>query len=471
MAGPVVLILLGVVFLLGTMGVLHWYMLGHWFAHYWPLLIILWGVVKLLEYQQAQRTGTRAAGISAGGVFLLIMLIFFGLLATQAARFNWEELRDQMNVDNNGFPFFGHTYNYDDQQAQAFPVGGVLHVVDDRGAVNITASEDGQLHISVHKRIGAESQSEADRWNNGTKPEINVTGNIVTVNANTHGMGDHWVTSDLDISLPNKAGAVVTTRHGDVSVLGRDGDVNISSQHGEVAVSDVNGKVILNLDHSSARVSQVASDVSVEGRADDISIEDVKGEVHLSGDFTESLKLARIAKAVTFKSSRTTMEFARLDGDLDLDSGDLQASNVTGPVRLETRSKDIRLQGVAGDLRLVDRNGAVEVHMTKVGTTQVDNHQGDIQIYVPEKARFQVDARARNGEIQTDFNELKINNGDDQASASGSVGGGGPQLAITNEHGTIEIRRGSMQADMTPGPRGLKPPNPPASEIPQATEN
>jgi DUF4097 and DUF4098 domain-containing protein YvlB len=469
LAGPVVLILVGIVFLLGTMGVLHWYMLFHWFGQYWPLLIILWGIIKLVEHQQAQRTGTRATGITAGGVFLLTVLIFFGLIATHASRFNWEELRDQMNMGDRDFPLFGHTYNYDDQQAQNFPGDGALHVVDDRGAVSISASSDDQIHVIVHKRISAESQGEADKWNSGTKPEITVSGNVVTLTANTHRLGDHWVTADLDVSLPRKAGVVVSTRHGDVSVLGRNGDVSILSQHGEVSVSDIKGKVSLNLDHSSARVSQIGSGVTVEGRAEDISLEDIKGEVHLSGDFTESLKLARITKPVTFKSSRTTMEFARLDGELSLDSGDLQASNVIGPVRLETRAKDVRLRGVSGDLRLRDENGAVEVHMSKVGTTQVDNRQGDIQIFVPDKAKFQLNAHARNGEIQTDFGELKVNNSNDEAVASGAVGGGGPQLALTNEHGTIEIRKGSTEAEMIPNPRAPQSPTPPA--VPDATEN
>ena len=135
------------------------------------------------------------------------------------------------------------------------------------------------------------------------------------MNANTQGAGDHRVTTDLEISLPRKAAAVIATRHGDVSVLGRDGDIDITSQHGDVSVSDINGKVNLNLDHSSARVSQIASDVTIEGRADDVSIEDIKGAVHLNGDFTESVKLAKIAKPVSFKSARTDMEFSRLDGD------------------------------------------------------------------------------------------------------------------------------------------------------------
>ena len=80
-AGPVVLILLGVVLLLTTMRVLQPQPLLHWFGTYWPALIILWGVIKLVEYQQAQREGTRPQGIGGGGVVLLVFLIVFGMSA------------------------------------------------------------------------------------------------------------------------------------------------------------------------------------------------------------------------------------------------------------------------------------------------------------------------------------------------------------------------------------------------------
>src|SRR5437588_12596799 len=77
-AGPVVLIIMGVFLLLRTMGILHW-SLWHVFARFWPLLLILWGVIKLIEYQQAKQEGLRPRGIGAGGVFLIICLIVFGL--------------------------------------------------------------------------------------------------------------------------------------------------------------------------------------------------------------------------------------------------------------------------------------------------------------------------------------------------------------------------------------------------------
>jgi hypothetical protein len=68
-----------------------------------------------------------------------------------------------------------------------------------------------------------------------------------------------------------------------------------------------------------------------------------------------------------------------------------------------------------------------------------------------------MDARARDGEIQSDFNELKIDTQHDWATASGSVGNGGPKVLITNEHGTVELRKGSAVAE-TP-----TPPSPPGA--------
>jgi DUF4097 and DUF4098 domain-containing protein YvlB len=467
-AGPVVLILLGVVLLLTTMRVLHPQPLLHWFGTYWPALIILWGVIKLVEYQQARREGTRPAGIGGGGVVLLIFLIIFGMSATQASRFNWDEIRDHINLGDDEIALFGHNYSYEDQLQQDFPAGGSLRITNDRGAVNLTASDDNQIRVSAHKRINADSQQEADRFNPGTKPQISASGNVISLNANTQGAGDRTVTTDLDVSIPRKASVVISSRRGDVSVLGRDGDVEIASQRGDTAASDVNGKVSVNLNGGSVRVSDISGDVSVQGRADDISVADVKGAAQLTGEF-DSIKLGKIAGAVGFKSARTDMEFSRLNGDLDMDSGDLRASDLIGPFRLITRSKDVRLNGIDGNVRLENENGAVEIHMSKLGSIQLSNRNSDVQIYIPDKVGFQLDAHSRGGEIESDFSALKIENGNDQATATGTVGEGGPHLVINNEHGGIELRKGSVVAEAPVPP---KPPRMPAvPKVPVPTEN
>ena len=465
MAGPVVLIVMGIVFLMATMGMLHGYQLWGIYGKYWPALIILWGVIKLVEHQRARSEGTRATGIGVGGVFLLLFVILTGSTATKTSNVNWQGLRDQFGIDESDLDsMFGESFNYHDELSQAFPDGATLHIVSNRGAIKIVSSNDKQIKVLVDKTVHADDQEKADKINEQTKPLLSVEGQVVTLNANTQAAGEHGVTADMTISMPKKSGAMISSRHGDVVVATREGNVDISAQHGDVNITDLNGSANLNLDHSSAKLSNILGDVAIDGRVNDLTITNVKGSARLNGEFMESVHLSQIAKTVSFRSSRTDMEFAKLDGELDLDSGDLRASTVSGPSRLSTRSKDIRLDGVSGDLRLEDSNGSVEVVVHKLGNIQIDNRSGDIQLSLPLQAAFRVDARARGGEIQSDFSELKVYNDDKEATATGSVGNGNATLRLNNEHGTIELRRATSEAAAPPTPPK------PAKEIPEPPE-
>jgi Putative adhesin len=212
----------------------------------------------------------------------------------------------------------------------------------------------------------------------------------------------------------------------------------------------------------------------VQGAGDEVALQEIKGTARISGEF-DSVKLAKIGQAVSFKSARTDLEFARLDGDLDMDQGDLRASDLAGPFRLLTRSKDIRLTGMSGDVRLQNENGAIEVHMNKLGSMELSNRNSEIEVYLPDNAGFQLEAHVRGGEVESDFKDLKVENGNDNGSASGTVGGGGPRLVLNSEHGTISIHKGSAlaEAPMPPQPPAVphppKVPHPPA--VPQETEN
>lgn len=477
-AGAFVLIIIGFVFLLSTMHVLSVGRLAHLFANYWPVLLILWGVIKVIEHMQAQRQGARASGIGAGGVVLVVMIVVFGLIATQLERVNWSGVRDDFNFDDGDFDhiFSGNNYNYDDHLEQDFPAGASLKIIDTHGAVNIHASDDNKITVVVRKRVGAESQTAANKYNEETKPTITTMGGLVTVDAKTEAAGDHPVETDLDISLPKKAPVTINSRRGDVNVSGREGNVAISTQHSDTAVEDVTGSVKISQEKGTARVQQVTGDVHIGNRLNEVTVSDVKGSLQLEGEFQESVKLERIAKTVTFKSSRTDMEFSRLDGSLDLDSDELRADQITGPLRLTTRSKNIRLDGLSGDVRLQDDNGAVELAMRTVGNIQIDNRNGTVQLSLPDKAGFRVDAHVRDGEIQSDFPELKINNEDRESRANGSVGNGLSHIVINNQHEGIEIRKASAMA--TPAAAPVPPPPgkpgkalPAPSKAPQPTDN
>jgi len=57
-----------------------------------------------------------------------------------------------------------------------------------------------------------------------------------------------------------------------------------------------------------------------------------------------------------------------------------------------------------------------------------------------------VEARTREGEIESDFDEIKVENHDRESNASGSIGSNGPKLVMNCEKGGIEIRKGTVAA-------------------------
>jgi DUF4097 and DUF4098 domain-containing protein YvlB len=452
MAGPVVLIIVGIVFLLAKTGIFAWHMLFVWFAQYWPVLLIVWGLIKLVEYYHARNAGYVPSGIGVGGVFLLMFLILVGMSASVGQRVNWNALGDEMQMGHGrNFPLFGNDYEYTEQAEHAMAAGDTVRINNSHGDIVVNTGTGDKLRVTVKKHVDAENQSDADKLNQATHPAITADGHTLTVAAAAADSSLHMgpfagpsLRADLEIELPRKASLEITTQHGDVKIAGRDGDVAITDAHGDISVSDVNGDVKLTMNHGDASVSQIKGNTEISGHASDVSVSDVSGTVSLSGDFFGDTSLAKVGKTVRFTSSRTTMEMGALAGELKMDSGDLTVRSASGGFRIHTRSKDLHLEDVSGDVEVENSNADVELHAGKLplGNVAINNRRGPIQVYLPEPAAFQLDATSRGGQIHSDFGEIKIESSNDSAKGSGSVGNNGRRLELTAEHGDIDIRKG-----------------------------
>jgi DUF4097 and DUF4098 domain-containing protein YvlB len=349
------------------------------------------------------------------------------------------------------FPFFGDPYNFQDQVEQAFEPGSRLEITSARGSVNVVPWDEPRIKIVADKRVVAENEGDAQRLHEQTKPQISAAGSVVTVNlgsVSTTGEPFRWSPSlrtNVQIYVPRKAPVKVVNRRGDVTVESREGDVEIEDSHGSVTVRDIKGNANINLRHGDVRAEQVTGNLNIEGRADDVIVADVSGTVALLGEFFGQTRVSRVGKAIRFSSSKTEMETGRMDGELSMDSGDLRASQLAG-FKIRTRSKDIHLENIAGDVEVANRNASVELHADKppLGSISINNDRGGIQVYLPAGAAFQVNAKTRGGDIESDFEELKVQESGRDTTLSGSVGTAGSKagkVQLSTEHGDIEIRK------------------------------
>jgi len=443
LAGPLILIVIGTLFLLRNFGV-H-LPVWHFFGRFWPVLIILWGVIALIEQFTALKYGYQTRSLGGGGIMLLVLIVIVGLGAHHSSDVNWAGMRDQMQIDDDLGGMFGTAFTFDDTLEQQFPGDGSLRVVCDRGAINITPSDGDTIRVVVHKKLYAQNQEDANKFNAGSKPQLTVNGTAVLLNANTNGAGDHAVQADMDIFVPRHATIDVASKRGDVSISDRKADVKLTLQRGDITLSEITGNAKMSMDKGSIRASNVGGDVEVEGRVDNVTLEDIKGAVRLNGDFFNDIRLSKISKTVEFKSARSDIALASVPGDLEISGDALRATDVSGPMRLVTRSKDIHLERVTGDLEVENANGDIEVHPADklpLGKMMLTGKHGDISVVLPGNAGFQVDATTRKGDITSDFGAVKIDSSSGGSHASGTVGNGATKLQINADTGDIRINKG-----------------------------
>jgi lia operon protein LiaG len=120
---------------------------------------------------------------------------------------------------------------------------------------------------------------------------------------------------------------------------------------------------------------------------------------------------------------------------------DLRASSITGPFKIDTRSKGIHLEEVSGPVQINNRNATVEVSpKTPLGPIDITNVHGEVDLTLPSAAGFQLNAESVGGEIESDFN-INVDNAHNNATATGTVGKGGPEVRLRADHGTIQIRK------------------------------
>jgi DUF4097 and DUF4098 domain-containing protein YvlB len=474
--GPVVLITLGVIFLLVQTGHLQGYRLWEWYARFWPFLLVGAGVVMLLEwaydqYTQSDSTQPHYRRRVGGGVFtLLVLLAVTGVIFSGMREGGHTRLFNGMSINQDNLDeFFGDKHESDQSLAQPFPAGASLSVDNPRGDVTISGtSDDNQIHVAVHKEVYTRSDADADAKAQRLNPNINTSGNNVTLSVPAIDGGR----ADLTITVPATASPSVTANHGDVKINSIKGAVNVTANHGDVELSAITGNITARINNGGASFSahSITGALTLEGHGHDTTLSDLSGPVTMTGEFFGDTHFEHIRGPIKFHTSRTDFQLGRLDGDIEISSNsDLSATDALGPVTLTTRNRNINLERIGGDVSVTNRNGSVEVTSAPpLSNVTVENRNGSVALTVPEQSSFAYQFDATNGDIQSDFPQIKVANEDSQKKVvNGTIGGGGQLLRITTSQGDISLKKASLMPlpPLPPAPPKLTalPPLPPGT--------
>jgi DUF4097 and DUF4098 domain-containing protein YvlB len=463
---PLILITIGILALLIETGKLSGVLFWDWYVRWWPLLLIGLGVLSLAEWW-VDRDKPYGGGRSIGGgiIFLLIMLAILGSISHGVTHSHgWQWFQSQTGDDDMGWHIFGQEHDADVSLDHKVPANAAIRIKDPHGDVTIAPSTDGFVHVSAHDVVYAPSDKEGEKQLGRLAPKLTVNGTDVLVEAPD--MNAAHV--DLTIDLPVDAALDVYAGHGDISVNGTKATVKITSGHGDVKLDELGGQVFAHMSKGDFSAREIGGSVNVDGRMDDVTLTDIKGNSSLNGDFFGDMHLEKLAAPLYLHSSRTEISIASVPGNLTLDSGDLDFTNVIGPVRVVTRSKDVEGMSVHGPTHIENSNGDIALTLVApLGEIDIHNDNGAVDLTLPAKTGFNVNASTTNGELSTDF-DLSTNSNDDKRSANGVVGGGGPRISVIADHGDVHIKKaGSVAASSDDAEAPEKTEQPEAPEAPR----
>lgn len=454
LAGPVLLILIGVLFLLHNLRpeLISWELV----ARYWPTVLIGWGLLRLVEilYWWVTSRPLPRVGVSGGEWVLAIFLCLLG--SGISAAYHYAPRLPPLLIRGKTVELFGEAYDYPVSAKQA--AAGVRRIVieNPRGNTRITGGQAEEIELSGRKTIRTFSQSLADRLDRTTAVEIRVEGAEAIVRIRSDeppATADRSgpvtppparISTDLELTVPRQVSIQASGRYGDFDILHVDGDVEITSDNAGVRLQDIGGKVRVELRRSDiVRAVQVRGSVTVGGRGSDVELEEVSGPVDINGYYSGDLRFRKLGGPLVFQSGNTELRLARLPGQLHLDLGDLSGSGLEGPIRFRARSRDVKLEEFTEELDLSVERGDLELLPRRVPLPRITavTETGDVELVLPEGARFALEAVAERGEVTNEFGPPLAVSAEGRGASLKGTTGPGPKLSVRTHRGAITIRK------------------------------
>ena len=466
--GPLILIGIGALFMLRNF----WpeIPLGDILSRFWPLLLILWGGLRLLEilFWAATSKPLPRNGISGGEWVLVFFICIVGATAYTARHYaNWfpntRALRG-MVVD------MGENYDFTAESVEKPCAKNCRVIIESfRGNAKVVGTDTSLVKASGRKSIRSFSQTDADQANRQSPLELIVQGDQIIVRTNQDRVNDNLrVSSDLEIAVPAGASIEGNGRYGDFDIQNVNGAVEINSDNAGVHLENIGGNVRVDTRKSDIiRAAGVKGSIELKGRGQDVELQDISGQVNVNGTYLGQIQLRNLAQSLRYEGPQLTLNLEKLPGQIHMGLGDLNGANIIGPIRLSARSRDVQLTDFTQSLDLNLDRGDVELRPGKT-VPRMEVHiarNGDIDLALPAAAKFDLKATTERGEAHNDYGPpLAIDDSHRGAVIEGAAAGG-PQIRLETSRGTLTVRKAS--ADELSAP----PPPPKAPKAPVKVED
>jgi DUF4097 and DUF4098 domain-containing protein YvlB len=421
-------------------------------AQYWPFLLIVWGLLRLVEAVLWRDDQGRGGSFSGGEVVLVIFICMIGLGAWQAKQFG-------IHFNARGLDIFGEEYDY--PVSVTAPAAGMKRLVfeNPRGNIHVIGGDGQQVTVTGQKSIRAYARAEADRTSQNTPVEILPQGDRLVIRTNQERATDNQrVSDDLEVTVPRGMAVESHGNVGDYDIADIESDVELANNHGDVRIARIGGNARLETGHSDTiNAADVKGKIDLEGHGGDLSLENISGQVTVNGSFSGTLEFKNLAKPLQFEGARgTELHVESIPGRITMDLSTFTGNGIVGPMRLVTRSRDVHLEQFSQSVQIDTDRGDIELQpgKTPLGSIEARSGVGAIELALPDRATFQLQATAERGDAVNDYGPPIDKEVDRRTATLKGKVGDGPTVTLTANHGTVTVRK--QNADTAQPAKSLK---------------
>jgi len=447
--GPIVLLVVGGLFLWNNLHPES--SLFDLFARYWPFLLIGWGLLRLFEV--AVSSDRQYIRFSGGEVVLVVMICVIGSAV-------WEAREHGVRFNARGVEMFGEQYDFN-VSAQGSAAGMTRITFENpRGSIKVVGGDTNDVvSVTGHKVIRAWSRQDADHADQTTPVEIVPQGDRLLIRTNQDRVPDNQrISDDLEVTIPKRMSVEARGRNGDYEISDLTGDVELASDRGDARLARLGGNARIEIGHSDVvRATDVKGTIDLQGRGGDIEFENIQGQVTINGSYLGNLEFKNLVKPIQFEGTRNTeLHAAAVPGHISMDLSQFNGTNITGPIRLVTGSRDIKLEQFTQSLELESTRGDVELTpgRTPLPSIEAKSGAGRVDLVLPPKATFDLQATAQRGDATNDYGSPIEKEVDRRTSMLRGKVGDGPSIRITSNHGSVSVRKEGTAPSQPPTPPG-----------------
>ncbi len=417
-------------------------------VRWWPALLIVWGLLKFVDYFRFRHSGDNRPLFSGGEVALLIFLIFAGSAITTAANLS----PDLSNFFQIGamdlWDITGNSFAFDEHHEDMMPAGSEVEIVNFFGNVEVRPSESNRVILDVKKTVRAANRAEADRLARDFTFAVTNEGSKYRIASNKDGgtsvtgVPRQRFKSSLAIQLPRRSTLRVENRNGRVSVQDLTGDENIVNRFGAVEIQNINGEVRVENRNGGVTVEEVSDSVVINNSYANTTAKNVGGNLEIETR-NGSVDVSGVKGNAAITNSYAPINVENVQGSLTINgpNNSVQAQHVEGDLTVDSSFENVTVDDPKGAVKITSRNGEVTLSFEKPPQKDVTvtAQYGTVRLDLPSSSSFNVDARTEFGEIDSEFEGLSRDNSRVERLLAGQVGSGGPTIKIDLRHGSFHL--------------------------------